>query len=971
MKPVFPQPPPIFVGRDREMENLLRSIDTFNLFLITGLPGVGKSSFAAALANALLEKENDSKIIWIDCNPNWDIDTILYKIIDVLSYYYPDKFPKPEEFFERRQDIGFGRKMSIDLQNGSWTSLRDRILDIIALINDKSLNIFIDNFEEIPRHSASSSINTLSNFLRGSRFIFISREQLSMDSSSLVDVKLTELKFLDIENSMNLAKRILDILNYPQLKESDLEMLINSTGGHPFLIKKTLGALLSTREAPNFTIPCRITSEYIEAELLKNLNPEEKNVLFILSIARNPIDVEGLEYISGQESVYQNLESLKYKMVVENDLQGRYYVHKLLKDALLKYIPRQDKLKIHDKFARYYSQIPQKSGVPAETLKSSFWHYVESKQISQSIKIFHQLFPSMMQYCQFNELLAMIDEIINNIDQPPVEIMLSRAEILLLIGRFKKSKEILDDLGGLQKIDQTVMKDIIYSKYLLHSGEFEESLRLIKKTEKAIKRVKNQGLLFQAMKMKADIYLDIANDNGAKRVLRQCLKKAEKPTEKADVLRRLGVIYYRQRKLEEALDTLTQAQNLLDPKREQRLTAYINGELGIIYDLMENHKKAVGFFEKALEFGREKGDIRCTAASYCNLGLTFFLMGKKKEGEKYLRKGVPMYLQWDYKKRYIMAAIHLAILYENTDQVDKALSLLEESMPITRHLSLKRLEIAVRLNIAGIHLARGNLSEAIRQAEIANSLVNKLKSFEKNEALYICNVLLAEIYFRKGDNDNFEKSVNQIIAFADYTSVRNKLWGKYLLSITGKKGWNGEQLTTEEVLKEINSLPSYDRFVINFSVERLKKLSLEKKRFLMVTSSGSTKIGLAQLTNVYSRKGEYDLWINTVHGEYLEKEKGELNLGKKRVLLPLLIFFMKNAGRSLTADEIYSNVWGGKYSRRLNYSTLRSSIIRLRDIIDPDKEVYSYIETKRSWETSETRWTFDNNANFCLITRQE
>lgn len=967
---IHPQPPPVFIGREEELKKLKDATFQFNILFIVGLPGIGKTSLAARLSNELAEMEKKESI-WINCLEGWDVNSISLQIIEALKVIFPEEKKLFDEYYSTKPLVKPRDETEFDEADNKRK--KERILYLTSIINDRNVTVFIDNFEKISKPASKILLNTLKLYLRGTRFIFVSREQPLIDPLKLMDIYLINLGFLSTDKCRKLVMQILSSANYKLSNPDLMESLCKSTGGHPFLVKKAISILLSKGSSLDHSFPCKITASYLESELLNHFQSTNRQLLYIFAIARKPLLISDLEEISGINNIEQIVLDLKYKLIIDQNLQEGFYIHDLLKEAILKSLMESDKKKLHRKTGGYFAikkDIDKFTRI--ENLKEAFWHFIQGKSPKEAKEVFHQLYPIMERQFLYDELKAMFRMVLDKTPSPDESLSLAGANIFRLVGDLTMSRKILENLPQSKNLRNRIEKFKLLSLVYHDRGDLEESLKMANKALRLVKRIDDRKLRIQFLLIQADIYLDLCNNRKARNSLKKCLKLIDRKEDKfslANVLQTMGIIYYRERKLDKSAATMKEAISYLDPEKDTLMIATLNGELGIIYQIMGNFSLSIEHFDKTMSFGARSGDAVCKAASLCNLGVSYYLMGRRKKGIDLLQKGLKLYKNWGYRKKLVLSVIHLAVLYLAENKISKAENILLETLYITERMPAKRLEVAIRLNLIEIYLYKKDIRHSKIHINKTEKLLKRLKQFEASDAKYLFHLLKAELLFRENKTEKFLETAKQVNNNEQKILEVNKYLGDYFLYITGAyKKLNID--TTEEILvSKINSLSEYDKLLIDFSFERLKKLGIEEKKYLVISNERRFETDSDGVSATRKEKEKYDLWLDTVKGEYFQKEKGSIDLQNKRLLLPLLVYFIKNKGRFLTASEIYENIWKGDYERKLNYNTLRSSIARLRKEIEPDSSNPQYIKTRRSWNLKETAWIFENTNKFCLISK--
>ncbi|MEQ8172131.1 MAG: helix-turn-helix domain-containing protein, partial [Candidatus Eremiobacterota bacterium] len=91
------------------------------------------------------------------------------------------------------------------------------------------------------------------------------------------------------------------------------------------------------------------------------------------------------------------------------------------------------------------------------------------------------------------------------------------------------------------------------------------------------------------------------------------------------------------------------------------------------------------------------------------------------------------------------------------------------------------------------------------------------------------------------------------------------------------------------------------------------------------------------------------------------------NIFRKRTILSLLLFLIRNAGKGFSQEEIYKEIWGWEYDEITGGTEVRKNISRLRDLLEPDKDNLKYILLREAFLGEKGKYYFNSDTEFCFI----
>ena len=112
----------------------------------------------------------------------------------------------------------------------------------------------------------------------------------------------------------------------------------------------------------------------------------------------------------------------------------------------------------------------------------------------------------------------------------------------------------------------------------------------------------------------------------------------------------------------------------------------------------------------------------------------------------------------------------------------------------------------------------------------------------------------------------------------------------------------------------------------------------------------------------------YELFIDLENSTFYEESLGFINLNRKKILGKILVFLVVNADKMYFPDEIYKAVWDRKVRGFSEAGCVRTSISRLRNIIEPCPSEWKYIlKSETNFWNPTGAYYFNKKAKYCLI----
>lgn len=802
----------------------------------------------------------------------------------------------------------------------------EKIKYLASLLNKEPSAIFIDDYHKVDPLLSSFFIEKFAEY--ASKIIIITREKPLISDLIGFDIFEQQLQCLDESNFTLLIKFFLD--SYDITFEDDTDYIINEllnfqgdnkfeekiirdlyrvTSGHPF-VTKTLFHIISSG---NYKIKdilrdpsiLRKNIKTYQEELIKNLDEKEKELLFFLSLFRLPVTKEDLLHENHGKDMEKLIKKLEDNFFLIPCPENSCFVHDLLRDFCNNIT--YDKRENHKNCALYYeNKINAFSEKRLLMAREAFYHYMQDENIKKCVEILENIMDEMVKYLLFEELRYYIDKI-------PDE----------------------------HKTDRIIL---VNGKILFLQEKYGECLELLKKID--IK----ENILPALINLKARCYSGLKNYKKAGEIIERNINLLEEREEYINTLGIMGEINFNLRNYKEGMNYVKKGLNK-DEGNTVLLT--LKGMLlerqGLAYEALKIHLKALEIAEKANNFVE-------IPVIKINIGQDYYHLGELEEGDKFLQKG----LENSYNDSLKFQSFHiLALIYEEKKDKEKALNYFTKALEISKKKGDKEKEIIVTAALASLYLKIGKVKE-IKLPE--NKYIDDLPDYLQTDY----SLLLAEISILENNLKEARKFIQGALDLCDKNDNFLLFRANYLMSIIEKKDRTTRE---EESLVYFGKLFGYEkRKALTFYSHLEKQASLEDS-YLIKTKDREYYSDLSEVENLKKDMESFDLFIDLSEGIVWEKSRGYVDFSRKKNLASLLFHFVRNAGESFSLESLYTSIWKNKFNKKTDSITLRTSLSRLRKLLEPEETKYIKILSLPCQRDS--KYYFSKEVNFCLIQKAE
>jgi tetratricopeptide (TPR) repeat protein len=615
----------ILANREAELSKALSYLEDHRLLLVTGLPGIGKSTFACALLD--FRPPDSPAAFWYD--------------------------------FERQKSSG-----------NTLGVLLDRISGYLDLTLNLRAREKVMAFRQTSENASVSDVDTLIGFLNQSEPIWLVFDNLetvlSMDTQEFLDDGLA-LLFDSLKNTNHNAKIIItnpfvpvlktgellleigtqpaaldgidsassiDLLRAYGVQESsgeNLELLVRKMNGHPFVLNYAAHFIQSMGGLSDLeTILEEVTGRFAES-LKKRLSSPEYSALQAITVLNREMRLNGLCQIA--QTNHSTIIHLREKGLLQTNNAGFFWLHNIVRNSIKLTDPSLLK-RVHKRAMDFYrrQEIPvfrQSIDAYANVLE---WHH-HAVEAGDVVSAFSALFGTGLekQLTQWNEydlLITLCDQILAcmfmvEADLSQVQANLSNIErariyhtlgnIHFLLGDFAKS---ISQLESALLLLHSAGDDEFRVTLMIHLAEsynanknIEDAMDLCQQVAGPLLNIKDDALQAKFLHLQGIIHRDTGEYDAAMNDLEAALKiyeRQNRPIHLGNARIDLGTVYFYQNRFADAIINYQLALISFEAQGDLRGTIIARFNVADIMLQRENFQSALDEIYPAVELARKR-----------------------------------------------------------------------------------------------------------------------------------------------------------------------------------------------------------------------------------------------------------------------------------------------------------------------------------------------------------------------------
>lgn len=603
-----------FYGRENELDNMFNLLEArATTLLVPGIAGIGKTTMASKLIERFMHRRN---LLYHRCQ-DWEGSRSFFESVGewlanigdstFADYIATTPVPKPAEAAN---------------------------LLISALEGTPTL-IVVDDFHKVSDSTLHQTFQAMALGLLGSEekigLVLFSRSFKPVVPSKDAEGRIASL-VLPLDGLDSLSGRKL-LSSFTDLQDEQWLYIHGISRGHPLVLE------LINRGA-SATAFHETLENYVTVEIFSKLSAEQKRVLSVLSIFREPVSIEAL---AEQNLNIDTLDSLVEQGLARQVDSEIYDVHDLIREFLLRNIDKQTKFELHAKCSNWYKRSSQTPGYTIELI----FHLLSSDDMAEAASMIVEDGRTLISQGHM-ELLGLIDSI--TLEDIPQEMLANilqfKGEILSLLGRFEEAKVAF---GSAQEQAVKGKNNSIQAEALsaladisLKQGSLDESLTMHKealeifiKQKDAVGAARSYNNMGYLLRRKNDNSKAIESYSEVERILDEN-DEPELVSSQLILARSLMDLG----EIDRARDHALTAFDKTEKSNDKQLHARAQAVLGRYYAKVGDLDVASHHYSQALDAMNEEGDILAMVDITILLGEVLQDSGKNDEAMEHFREAL-------------------------------------------------------------------------------------------------------------------------------------------------------------------------------------------------------------------------------------------------------------------------------------------------------------------------------------------
>ncbi|MEG4816684.1 CHAT domain-containing tetratricopeptide repeat protein, partial [Microcoleus sp. K5-D4] len=206
-----------------------------------------------------------------------------------------------------------------------------------------------------------------------------------------------------------------------------------------------------------------------------------------------------------------------------------------------------------------------------------------------------------------------------------------------------------------------------------------------------------------------------------------------------NALGNLGIAYNSLGNHIKAIEYLQQRLAIARAIKDRRGEGVALAHLGIAYNSLENYAKAIEYAQLSLAMAREINDRKAEVSALVNLGMAYRLLGNYAKAIEYSQLSLAIARSIKDRKGEVHALGNLGIVYEFLGNYAKAIEYTQQSLAMAREIKDRKGEGAALANLGITYRLLGNSAKAIEYAQLSLAIAREIND-RKGEGIVLASL---------------------------------------------------------------------------------------------------------------------------------------------------------------------------------------------------------------------------------------
>lgn len=770
-EPAHPPTLEVFVGREPELAFFAAQLQQHGAAIIAGMPGVGKTTLAAALAQ---QAGTPAKTFWHTFHPDEGLEVSIWKLAGFLYW---------------NEQPGLWQMLQGIRQGGGQLPPLDLLLDyLFQMASGHGYLICLDDFQCVETDPLFGALVTrLQAALQAQKITVIITSRRIPDFVSLTDFKaLTGLNREEVDKLLAAREVVLE----PDM----VATLYRYTEGNVELLTIALNALVRAAD-PKRMIARLVDTEDIERYLLHELDDSlttlERLIETVVALLGQASVRQLIERTLAQGDLRRHLHDLSERFlltVYASDWERKYDQHAILRAFYRDLVDGEQSNTMHRRAAAYYEEVEQAWLLAAE-------HYLNAGDDERAATLATQHVWELINSGQARALRRLLERFTAQRLTPEcwVDVLLARGQIYNLLGEHDLAQSsyitAYDLLDGMVNSASTHERRALACQGMgevLRSSQLQEALVWLQRGLDEYSVAKGQP---QQVALLHVLIGGVYEALGEYDVARDTIEKALAmlPTTpssvRASALLNLSNIYSMQGLAEQTSIATLEALAISRQLHDYFLIVLLLGNLGIDKRVAGDWPGALAHYEEALALANEQGNVAEQIRIKNSLGLLLTQMGDLQQAHDILVDAITAARQHRLTENLLYALTSFAELLIRLDDWQSVNEVLNEAEQLALSTDFKYPLAAIYYSWAQAYLARQEMAPALDYAERA---VQTARQLDLGDQEGVALRVLAQVQAAAGEialaEQSFAQSLERLAGVDPYEAARtHAAWGTLLI----------------------------------------------------------------------------------------------------------------------------------------------------------------------------------------------